>query len=164
MRLIALVLIVLLSAVAPVAADGAKVERVEIRKSERLMRLLAANGGEIRRYTVALGKNPVGAKKRIGDKKTPEGVYVITGRNPQSKYHLSLHISYPNKTDRARARRQGVNPGGLITIHGLSRELRSVGAAHTAHDWTDGCIAVTNAEIEEIWSLVPVGTAVHILP
>ncbi len=163
-RLVALVLLVFVAAAAPAAADAAQVHQIEIRKSARLMRLLAANGDEIRRYRVALGGNPVGHKQREGDERTPEGTYVIDWRNPKSAYHLSLHISYPSAADRARARNRGDDPGGMIMIHGLRRGMGWIGSLHTSLDWTNGCIAVTNAEIEEIWSLVENGATVHIRP
>ncbi|HYX49133.1 MAG TPA: L,D-transpeptidase family protein, partial [Ktedonobacteraceae bacterium] len=86
------------------------------------------------------------------------------GKNSHSQFHLSLHISYPNAADQARARSLGVRPGGAIMIHGLARPFAYLGPLHRQTDWTDGCIAVTNAEIEEIWKLVPVGTMVELRP
>jgi hypothetical protein len=115
-------------------------------------------------YAVALGRNPVGQKERAGDYRTPEGLYHIDGRNPGSRYHLGLHVSYPNAQDVARARTLGVSTGGDIMIHGLPNGQGSVGTAHRAYDWTNGCVAVTDEEIEEIWSSVPVGTPVRIVP
>ncbi|MEI2386463.1 L,D-transpeptidase family protein [Breoghania sp. JC706] len=153
-----------MAAAASTAAVAADVARIEIRKREREMRLLAADGSEVRRYTVALGGNPVGHKQREGDERTPEGTYVIDWRNPKSAFHLSLHVSYPDVADKADARSRGEDPGGMIMIHGLPRRYGWIGSMHTALDWTDGCIAVTNAEIEEIWSLVADGTTVRILP
>jgi murein L,D-transpeptidase YafK len=140
-----------------------KVTRVVIVKSERTMALLS-KGQVIKTYKVALGTEPVGRKERQGDHKTPEGLYVIDSKNAKSQFHLSLHISYPNAEDRARARRMGVSPGGAIMIHGLPREFAWMGALHRQTDWTDGCVAVTNEEIEEIWELVRVGTPVEIQP
>jgi murein L,D-transpeptidase YafK len=113
---------------------------------------------------VALGGDPVGPKTRLGDHKTPEGLYAIVGRNDKSEFHRSLRLSYPNEKDRSRARKQKVSPGGDIMIHGLPNGYGAVGAAHALHDWTDGCIAVTNQEIEEIWAAVPDGTPVQINP
>jgi murein L,D-transpeptidase YafK len=118
----------------------------------------------LRSYRVALGGNPVGPKRRRGDGKTPEGLYTITARNSGSAFHRSLRISYPNAADRARARRDGVNPGGDIMIHGLPNGRGYIGKAHRLVDWTDGCIAVTDEEIEEIWRLAPNGTPVQIDP
>ena len=115
-------------------------------------------------YRVALGQNPVGHKARAGDKRTPEGLYHIDARNPNSRFHLGLHVSYPNAQDVARARAEGVSTGGDIMIHGLPNGQGAVGTAHRQYDWTNGCVAVTDEEIEEIWSSVPVGTPVRIVP
>jgi len=136
-------------------------DRIVINKAKREL-LLLRGGTVIRTYLVALGRNPIGAKQRQGDGKTPEGSYTISGRNAQSAYHRSLRISYPNATDREQARTQGAKPGGDIMIHGLPNGMGAVGAAHRQVDWTEGCIAVTNAEIEEIWKLVPDRTPVQI--
>jgi len=112
----------------------------------------------LRQYRIALGRDPIGHKQCEGDGRTPEGRYTIDRRNPKSKYHLSLHISYPNADDVARAQAAAVEPGGDIMIHGLKDgELRD-------GDWTQGCIAVTNEEMEEIWGLVPDGTVIVIEP
>jgi murein L,D-transpeptidase YafK len=113
---------------------------------------------------VALGGVPVGAKQKQGDHKTPEGDYIIDSRNSHSQFHLSLHISYPNAGDRKHARRLGVNPGGDIMIHGLPPAYAYLGPRHRQWDWTEGCVAVDNEEIEEIWNMVPVGTRVEIKP
>jgi murein L,D-transpeptidase YafK len=94
----------------------------------------------------------------------PEGVYVLDRRNRHSQFYRSLHISYPNAEDRARARKLKIPPGGDIMIHGLPNDYGWLGSAHRAHDWTDGCIAVTNEEIEEIWRVVPEGTTIEIRP
>ncbi len=145
------------------AGTGQKADKLVVNKSRREL-LLYRSGNVIRSYKVALGKNPVGPKMRQGDGRTPEGAYTITGRNAASAYHRSLRISYPSAADRERARRQGVDPGGDIMIHGLPNGQGFVGAAHRLVDWTDGCIAVTNAEIEEIWRLVPDGTPIQINP
>jgi len=118
----------------------------------------------LKTYKVALGGQPVGPKEKQGDHKTPEGLYVIDSKIPNSRFHLALHISYPNAADRERARKMGVNPGGAVEIHGLESQYAWLGPLHRQTDWTDGCIAVSNAEIEEIWPLVPVGTPVEIRP
>ena len=115
-------------------------------------------------YTVALGVEPVGPKTRQGDHKTPEGVYVLDSRNAHSRFHKSIHISYPNAIDRREARGQGVSPGGDVFVHGLPNGYGWVGASHRVKDWTDGCIAVTNEEMEEIWSAVADGTRIEIRP
>lgn len=145
------------------AADLPRADQIVIVKSTRTLTLLC-QGHVLKTYKVALGGQPVGAKDRQGDNKTPEGLYTIDSRNQHSQFHLSLHISYPSAADRERARRLGVNPGGDIFIHGLPPLWASVGAAHRLHDWTLGCIAVTNPEIEEIWTMVKVGTKVEIRP
>jgi murein L,D-transpeptidase YafK len=138
-------------------------DRIVIVKSERTMTLLR-HGKVLKAYRVALGREPRGPKTRHGDNRTPEGLYTIDSRNAHSQFHLALHISYPNATDRAHARKSGVDPGGDIMIHGLPPAYAFLGARHSQTDWTFGCIAVTDAEIEEIWSLVPVGTTVEIKP
>ena len=132
-------------------------------KSERRLTLYQ-RGRQVLVYDVALGKNPVGAKVKRGDGRTPEGLYYLEGRNPESKYHLSLRVSYPNAADRERASRRGVSPGGDIMIHGLPTAFSSVGALHRQQDWTEGCIAVTNEEIEEIWRNVAPRARILILP
>ncbi len=118
----------------------------------------------IRTYDIALGRNPKGPKLLEGDMRTPEGRYIIDARNPDSKYHLSLHISYPNEIDRQITTLAGVAPGGSIMIHGTGETYAWMGKFHDVIDWTDGCIAVTNDEIEEIWQLVPDGTPIDIRP
>jgi hypothetical protein len=138
-------------------------DSIVVEKSRRTMTLYD-NGTPVRIYFVALGQNPSGDKIGIGDNRTPEGLYYIEGHNPASKYHLSLRVSYPNDQDIAEARARGMAPGGDIMIHGLPRGFEKVGAEHRQRDWTNGCIAVTNAEIEEIWSAIPDGAAIYIKP
>lgn len=140
--------------------DGPEVTRVEIHKSQRKMYLLH-HGQVLKTYGVGLGSNPVGHKQFEGDAKTPEGVYYIDRRNPNSAFHLSLGISYPNDADRAFARAQGKSPGGDIFIHGRAGKhtLRGRG-----RDWTDGCIAVTDREMEDIYAMVRQGTPIAIFP
>lgn len=138
-------------------------DRIIVHKKSHTMELIHA-GQVIKSYTIALGSEPIGPKTRQGDHRTPEGVYVIDRRNPHSQFHRALHISYPNAVDRERARKMGVPPGGDIYIHGLPNGYGFIGAAHRARDWTDGCIAVTDQEIEEIWRLVDNGTPVEIRP
>ena len=140
-----------------------KVDRVLLLKKARTLQLLS-RGNVVKSYTVALGENPVGAKTRQGDHRTPEGVYVLDSRNQHSRFHKSIHISYPNAKDRATARAHGVSPGGDVFVHGLPNGYGWVGAAHRTKDWTDGCIAVTNEEIEEIWKAVRDGTPIEIRP
>jgi murein L,D-transpeptidase YafK len=122
------------------------------------------HGQLVKSYIVALGRNPVGDKIKRGDGRTPEGLYRIEGRNSGSKYHLSLRVSYPSADDRALAMRRGVSPGGDIMLHGLPKEFATVGALHREQDWTEGCVALTNEEIEEIWRAVPDGAWIHIKP
>jgi tetratricopeptide (TPR) repeat protein len=136
-------------------------DKVLIEKKERRLRLFS-KGEVIKTYKIALGGNPVGPKERQGDNKTPEGTYIIDSRNSNSGYHLSLHISYPNEKDKMRAKELGVSPGGDIMIHGIKNGLSWVGASHAELDWTKGCIAVTDEEMEEIYELVPNGTIVEI--
>ena len=155
-------LLLIVSSLTAAGADQ-KADRIVVSKARREL-LLLRDGKVIRSYRIALGVTPVGAKEREGDGKTPEGSYTISGRNPASKFHKSLRISYPAARDRERARRAGVNPGGDIMIHGLPNGQESLGAAHRDTDWTLGCIAVTNQEIEEIWRLVPNGTPIQIEP
>ena len=139
-------------------ADSIVVDKSEHRLS------LYRNGTLVRAYLVALGEQPVGDKVHVGDNRTPEGVFHIEARNLESRYHRALRISYPDAAHRARAQALGKSPGGDIMIHGLPDRQAWVGAAHRDFDWTKGCIAVTNQEIEEIWSAVPVGTPIHIKP
>jgi murein L,D-transpeptidase YafK len=143
----------------PISSD-LTVDRIVVNKSKREMWLLRESK-TIRRYTISLGQSPVGPKECEGDSKTPEGLYTISGRNAVSKYHLSLRISYPNAADIECGRKAGVDPGGDIMIHGFPNGEAKDGRAT---DWTAGCIAVTDAEMEEIWRLVPDGTAIEINP
>jgi outer membrane protein assembly factor BamD (BamD/ComL family) len=138
-------------------------DKILIEKKARRLTLIS-QGKVLKTYKIALGGNPNGPKERQGDNKTPEGIYVIDGRNKDSGYHLSLHISYPNEKDKKRARELGVSPGGDIMIHGIKNGFSFVGDAHAEVDWTKGCIAVTDEEIEEIDTLAPNGTVVEIRP
>jgi murein L,D-transpeptidase YafK len=150
----------------PVQASTAnllKADRVVVIKHEHKLTLLRA-GAVLKTYSVALGAAPVGAKERQGDHRTPEGLYVLDSRNDHSHYYKAIHISYPNADDRKRAARLGVSPGGDVFVHGLPNGYGYIGAAHRLQDWTDGCIALTNQEIDEIWSLVPNGTPIEIKP
>jgi murein L,D-transpeptidase YafK len=134
-----------------------------LEKSSRQLTLYY-HGQTVRQYAVALGKNPVGDKVHRGDGRTPEGLFYIEGRNPQSKYHMALRISYPDAAHRRSAAKRGETAGGDIMIHGLPDAFASVGALHRQQDWTLGCIAVTNEEIEEIWRAVPDGARILIKP
>ena len=139
------------------------VDRLVVYKRERKLVLLS-QGKELRSYKVALGGAPVGPKTRQGDHRTPEGLYVLDSRNPNSHYYKAFHISYPNARDSAAAKKLGASPGGDIMLHGLPKEYAWVGKAHSLHDWTDGCVAVADEEMEEIWKLVRVGTPIEIKP
>ena len=163
-RLLLAALPALLAGIAlPAVSETGKVDRVVIDKSERTLTLMRGEQS-VRRYAVALGAAPKGAKRFEGDRRTPEGVYHVDYRNANSNFHLALRISYPNEADRMRAMEEGLDPGGQIMIHGLKNGQGWLAERHRGGDWTDGCIAVTNAEIEEIWSLVDLGTPVEIRP
>ena len=138
------------------APAAERADEIHVVKHQRRMDLLR-KGKVIRSYAIRLGDQPRGHKRQQGDERTPEGRYVITYRNPQSAFHLSLRISYPNAADRAQARARGVDPGGDIVIHGGT-------PPGNGRDWTDGCIALMNTQMEEVWSLVPTGTPIVIDP
>ena len=140
-----------------------KAESILILKKDHVMELLAG-GRVIRTYKVALGRGGLAPKEREGDGRTPEGHYTIDAKYAVSHYHKAFHVSNPNAGDRARAAKLGASPGGAIMIHGLPNGKGWVGARHRLYDWTLGCIAVTDEEIDEIWNLVPVGTPVEIRP
>lgn len=146
-----------------ISASVSKADKVLVIKSKRLLMLLKE--GEIfRTYKVSLGKQPNGHKTRAGDQRTPEGSYILDSRNQKSKYYLAIHVSYPNESDIRNAQIHGVSPGGGIMIHGIPPNLDRAGKLITSTDWTNGCIAVTNSEMEEIWRFVPVGTPIEIKP
>lgn len=136
---------------------GPEVTQVQVHKAARKLYLLH-NDRVLRHYDVALGFNPVGHKQFEGDGKTPEGAYYINYKNPNSEYHLSLMVSYPNPLDRSFARSQGKSPGGDIFIHGGPKRPTS------RADWTAGCVAVTDEEMEEVYSMVRQGTPIFLLP
>ena len=143
--------------------ENKRVDRILILKSAHTM-TLESSGQPLKRYNVALGGQPTGAKHQQGDHKTPEGTYLVDAKNAHSQFYKALHLSYPNAQDRLQARKLGVSPGGDVEIHGLGKQYGWIGARHRLSDWTDGCIAVTNEEIEEIFRLVPTGTPVDIRP
>src|SRR6267378_6812521 len=142
---------------------GTTIDRILVEKSVRKLSIFR-DGKRLKSYRVALGRNPVGPKEQEGDMKTPEGIYKIDGRNPQSDYHLSLHVSYPSDEDNARATERGVNAGFDIMIHGITNGGGWIGAFHRLHDWTAGCIALTDEEIEELYRVTPDGTPIEIRP
>jgi murein L,D-transpeptidase YafK len=147
-----------------VAVASAPVDKIIVYKSQNKMDLLDVASRPLKSYVISLGGNPKGHKTQEGDRKTPEGIYTISARNLYSRYHLSLRISYPHVQDTAQAVERGVSAGGDIMIHGLRYGLGWLGSWHQMFNWTNGCIAVTNNEIEEIWNLVADGTTIEIRP
>lgn len=140
-----------------------RADRVVVRKRARILELYQGTR-LLRTYSIALGRTPLGHKQQEGDGRTPEGRYVLDYRNPRSSYHKALHVSYPSAADTAAANSRGVSAGGFIMVHGVRNGLGFVGRLHRICDWTDGCIAVTDAEIDEIWRSVPDGTPIEIEP
>lgn len=139
------------------------IDSIVVHKNSRKM-YVYMEGEWVKTYRIALGSNPVGRKRCSGDCKTPEGVYYIDDKNPFSDYHKNLGISYPNDRDKERARRLGKSPGGDIKIHGLPNGKGYLGRSHRVVDWTEGCIAVTNEEIDELYTHVEIGTPIYIFP
>jgi murein L,D-transpeptidase YafK len=160
-------LILLASAIPCAASDAlakdAHADKVLVLKSEHTLELLD-HGKILKKYRVALGSTPVGKKQKQDDHKTPEGLYILDRRNEHSQFYRSLHISYPNAEDRDQARKSGAAPGGDIMLHGLPNGFGWIGSQHRLRDWTDGCIAVTDDEIDEIWRAVADGTPIEIRP
>ncbi|MEB2847041.1 L,D-transpeptidase family protein [Rhizobiales bacterium RZME27] len=144
-------------------AAAQSVSHVLVNKSERRMQIM---DGEtvVKTYSIALGGSPEGHKQKEGDERTPEGTYTLDWRNPGSGYHRSIHVSYPNEADTARAAAAGEDPGGMIMIHGQRNYLGWLSPLTQWFDWTNGCIAVSNAEMDEIWDLVKNGTPIEIRP
>jgi len=142
---------------------GVTVDRIVIRKGERSLTVFQ-NGVGLKTYKVALGRVPEGPKRFEGDGRTPEGRYIIDSRKSDSAFHLALHLSYPNAADRAFAEGQGREAGGRIMIHGVRNGLGFLGPLHRLVDWTNGCVAVTNREIDELWRVVRDGTPLELEP
>ena len=143
--------------------ENTPITRLVVMKSKRQM--WAYNQDTlVKIYPISLGKSPIGHKQFEGDKKTPEGIYRINERNPNSAYHKNLGISYPNAEVKAYALSQGKSPGGLIKIHGLPNKFPDIGRQHLRKDWTDGCIAVTNEEIDELFNAVVHNAEIDIRP
>jgi hypothetical protein len=138
-------------------------DRVLVDKGDRRLYLLR-NGDVLRAYRISLGLRPEGHKQFEGDFRTPEGVYRLTRRNPNSEYFLSIQVDYPNAQDQARARRQGLSPGGAIMIHGEPNAPRKPRDYYANVDWTEGCIAVSNSDMVEIWLMTPLDTPIEIRP
>jgi murein L,D-transpeptidase YafK len=139
------------------------VDKIIVHKSDRKLELLQ-HGAIVRTYKVALGLNPVGTKERSGDFRTPEGSYRLVRRNPRSDYFLSMQVSYPNESDLKHAKKNHWDTGGSIMIHGLPNQLKHDPSYYESRDWTDGCIAVSNSDMLEIWLLVPDNAPIDILP
>ena len=140
-----------------------QVDRIVVYKSKRQL-LAYTNGQLVKTYRVSLGRQPVGAKEIEGDMKTPEGLYYINDKNPNSGYHKNLGISYPNNNDIENAIRLGKPAGGDVKIHGLRNYTGFIGKYHRWYDWTLGCIAVTDEEIDELYDAVKIGTQIEINP
>lgn len=139
------------------------VDYILVMKEKRTLELYSKKK-LVKSYKIALGFNPVGHKEQEGDGKTPEGKYSICWKNFNSQYYRSLKISYPAPKDKKNAAKKGVDPGSDIMIHGLGKKLGYIGKDHTKHDWTLGCIALTNEEILEIYQCVKAGTCIEIKP
>ncbi len=145
--------------------SGLFADKVVVKKSERKLYLVKKDK-PFRTYNISLGFRPDGHKQRQGDGRTPEGRYYIDWRNPGSKFRKALHVSYPNYRDKLHATRNGIDPGGMIMVHGQPNGARdsALRRAVSKEDWTQGCIAVSNLAIDEIWSYIPDGTPIEILP
>ena len=149
------------TAYTPVDIQG--VSKVVVRKGERRLYLMSGDQA-VRSYRISLGDNPDGHKLYEGDERTPEGDYTLDWRNAESDFYRSIHISYPSERDRELASAWGLDPGGSIMIHGLPNGKEDMAFAYRGLDWTDGCIAVTNEDMDEIWQLVSNGTPISIHP
>ncbi len=147
------------------AAYVGHIDKVVVRKSQRQLELISG-GKVVRHYHVALGGSPVGHKFREGDQRTPEGSYVLNWRNPNSNYYKAIHISYPNEKDRATSRKLGYNPGGMVMLHGMPTYIQSesMRRQYASRDWTQGCIALQNQDMDEVWRVVQDGTPIQIAP
>lgn len=142
---------------------GTTIDSIVVIKHHREMQVYSKTK-LLKTYKIALGKQPVGHKQIQGDMRTPEGIYYINGKNPKSQYYKNLGISYPNKQDRQTALKLGKSPGGDIKIHGLPNDQVNISSLHCLKDWTHGCIAVTNYEMDELYNSVSIGVVVNILP
>lgn len=145
------------------AADFPMADKVVVEKQMRKLHLLK-DGDVFRSFDIALGVAPIGDKEREGDQKTPEGTYSLDARNPDSDYFLSIHISYPDARDREHARRKGDDPGSAIMIHGQPNRPSYSAAYYRKEDWTNGCIAVSNSDMIDIWLMTPNDVKIEILP
>jgi murein L,D-transpeptidase YafK len=164
LRVVLLVFVVpVVHAERPFSIGHEVADSVLVVKSERKLYLLKA-GRILKSIDISLGLVPTGAKLREGDFRTPEGRYVLDDRNVDSDYFLSIHVSYPNEADRERAREYGVDPGGQIMIHGLPNTPRYEPTHYRGTDWTDGCIAVSNSDMVDIWLMTRESTPIEIRP
>jgi len=143
--------------------DGKTIEKVLVLKSAHQLQLIN-NGKPVKTYRISLGKQPKGAKLMEGDKRTPEGLYWLDWRKTSDRFNLAMHISYPNISDSARSRREGVEPGGMIMIHGTPDSEEFPEQYFHTLDWTDGCIGMRNVDMREVWNLVNDGTMIEIRP
>jgi murein L,D-transpeptidase YafK len=148
---------------APYGAPAQKADKVLVIKSEKRLYLMK-EGKQIASYRATFGGNPVGHKERQGDQRTPEGHYVLDYKNRNSKFYKSIHISYPNAQDRREARRRGVDPGGDIMIHGQANGWGWAGPVMQFFSWTDGCVALSDRDMDEVWEAVNAGTPIEIRP
>ena len=163
MLVCALALALSLRAAAQPLPRAVQADRIVVHKAARTL-WLSWHGAPLKAYRVALGSDPLGPKQALGDQRTPEGLYHLSKRRKPSVFHAALEIDYPNADDRLRAKAARVSPGGGVEIHGLRDGFDWLGSAHAIFDWTDGCIAVTNAEIDELVRSVPDGTPIEIDP
>ncbi|MFT6464343.1 MAG: murein L,D-transpeptidase YafK [Halopseudomonas sp.] len=145
------------------AQAAAAIDKVLVHKAERRLEVISA-GQAIKQYRISLGRQPVGHKQQQGDQRTPEGIYSIDWRHESPQFNLSLHLDYPNLKDRTAAYEQGVDPGGMIMIHGTPVDEEYPEWFFKGLDWTNGCIALNNADMRALWELVPDGTLVEIVP
>ncbi len=146
------------------AVAGETAARAIVKKSEGVLEIYDASGNVAASFAIALGGSPLGHKQREGDERTPEGHYILDWRNPDSGYQRSIHISYSDANDKARANATGVSTGGMIMIHGQRNGFGWAASLVQYFDWTNGCIAVTNNEMDIIWDMVPNGTPIEIRP
>jgi len=147
----------------PLPVEITKIDSVEVFKSKREM-VIFSNGNKLKTYNISLGTEPEGPKQFEGDKKTPEGKYIFDRKNTATGYHLSIHISYPNEQDKIKAASFGKAPGSDIMLHGIPNNADLIESYYENNDWTHGCIAVNNNDMDELWRVIDVGTPVIIYP
>ncbi len=142
---------------------GVTIDKILVDKSDRKL-IVFSKGEQVKVYTISLGDDPIGHKEFEGDERTPEGIYEINDKNPGSGYHKNLGVSYPNNKDKEHAKLIGKSPGGDIKIHGLRNGLGFINKFHRWFDWTNGCMALTDSEVDELYNAVPIGTLIEIRP